>query len=117
MVPAPWTKTAPSSGREEWIAKRSTEFWARGGAEIYIRIPHPDYVEWIWDHAAGYVVITEAGGEMTDIDGNPMDFSVGAKLRKEVRGIAMTNGGKFHQALLQAFREQEAARLEAAGKS
>ena len=90
---------------------------ARGGAEIYIRIPHPDYVEWIWDHAAGYVVITEAGGEMTDIDGNPMDFSVGAKLRKEVRGIAMTNGGKFHQALLQAFREQEAARLEAAEKS
>lgn len=83
---------------------------ARGGAEIFVRIPQPGYQEWIWDHAAGFVVIKEAGGRLTDIDGNEVDFSLGAKLDKSVRGIAMSNGGTFHDRLLQAFKEQEAAR-------
>jgi len=84
---------------------------ARGGAEIFVRLPKPGYVEWIWDHAAGFVVIEEAGGRLTDIDGRRIDFSLGAKLSPSVRGIAMTNGGIFHDRLLSAFKEQEKALL------
>ena len=35
---------------------------ARGDASIYLRIPHGDYVENVWDHAAGAIVVREAGG-------------------------------------------------------
>ena len=84
---------------------------ARGGAEIFVRLPKPGYVEWIWDHAAGFVVIEEAGGRLTDIDGQRIDFSLGAKLSPTVRGVAMTPGGVFHERLLSAFKEQEMALL------
>lgn len=84
---------------------------ARGGAEIFVRLPKPGYVEWIWDHAAGFVVIEEAGGRLTDIDGQRINFSLGAKLSPSVRGIAATPGGVFHDRLLSAFKEQEKALL------
>jgi HAL2 family 3'(2'),5'-bisphosphate nucleotidase len=84
---------------------------ARGGAEYYGRIPPPCYVEWIWDHAAGKVVVEEAGGTLTDTEGRPIDFSLpGAKFSESVKGILVSNGGIFHEALLNAFREQEAIR-------
>jgi 3'(2'), 5'-bisphosphate nucleotidase len=54
-----------------------------GNAEIYLRIPNPkspDYKEKIWDHAAGSLIVTEAGGLVTDIHGNELDFSKGRKL-------------------------------------
>ena len=38
---------------------------ARGEASVYIRLPNPmtpDYRECIWDHAAGLIVVEEAGG-------------------------------------------------------
>ncbi|CAB9522362.1 3'(2'),5'-bisphosphate nucleotidase [Seminavis robusta] len=76
---------------------------ARGGAEWYVRLPKPGYVEWIWDHAAGNVVIEEAGGTMTDTLGNPLDFSLGPKLSPYVKGILMSNGGVFHSALVDAY--------------
>mmetsp|Transcript_9497 Transcript_9497/g.14145 ORF Transcript_9497/g.14145 Transcript_9497/m.14145 type:complete len:95 (-) Transcript_9497:259-543(-) len=78
---------------------------ARAGAEIYLRLPKPGYVEWIWDHAAGNVVITEAGGQMTDVDGNDIDFSLGAKLSPNVRGILGSNGGRVHEAVVNAYCE------------
>jgi HAL2 family 3'(2'),5'-bisphosphate nucleotidase len=85
---------------------------ARGGAELYVRLPKPGYQEWIWDHAAGNVVIEEAGGNMTDTEGRPLDFSLGAKLSPGVRGILMSNGGVFHVALVDAFAQVEKLRLE-----
>lgn len=57
---------------------------ASGNAEIYLRIPNPktpDYKEKIWDHAAGSIVVQEAGGVVTDIYGKPLDFSVGKTLK------------------------------------
>lgn len=85
---------------------------ARGGAEWYVRLPKPGYVEWIWDHAAGNVVIEEAGGKMTDTEGQPLDFSLGPKLAPTVRGILMSNGGKFHVALVGAFAQEEKLRQQ-----
>ena len=49
---------------------------------------------------------------MTDVEGKPIDFSLGPKLSADVTGILASNGGKFHTALVDAFQKQEKARLE-----
>jgi len=81
---------------------------ARGEAEIYLRLPRPgsSYVERIWDHAAGMLVVEEAGGVVTDLDGQPLDFTHGKKLHRN-RGIVATNG-LLHPDVQEALRETEA---------
>jgi 3'(2'), 5'-bisphosphate nucleotidase len=59
---------------------------ARGDASIYLRIPRGGYVECIWDHAAGSIVVEEAGGVVSDIDGAPLDWGRGRRLEGN-RGI------------------------------
>ncbi len=62
---------------------------ACGQAEVYVRIPNamrPDYREKIWDHAAGALLVERAGGCVTDINGNALDFSQGKTLARN-RGI------------------------------
>lgn len=44
----------------------------------------------VWDHAAGVVVLQEAGGIVTDQRGRALDFSKGEKL-KENSGIVATS--------------------------
>jgi 3'(2'), 5'-bisphosphate nucleotidase len=76
---------------------------ARGDASIYLRLPtRADYVERIWDHAAGAVVIEEAGGVVTDVDGRPLDFSRGRGLSGN-RGVIATSGA-VHAAVLAAVQ-------------
>ena len=54
---------------------------ARGAGDIYLRLPvSATYQEKIWDHAAGDLIVREAGGEVTDIHGKRLDFSVGRTL-------------------------------------
>ena len=43
----------------------------------------------MWDHAAGSIVLEEAGGSVTDLDGKKLDFMQGTKLLKN-RGILAT---------------------------
>ncbi|HUF96570.1 MAG TPA: 3'(2'),5'-bisphosphate nucleotidase [Ilumatobacter sp.] len=77
---------------------------ARGDASIYLRLPtRADYREKIWDHAAGKLVVERAGGRVTDVDGRPLDFSVGAKLANN-RGVVATDG-RFHDDVLAAVAE------------
>jgi 3'(2'), 5'-bisphosphate nucleotidase len=65
---------------------------ARGDASVYLRLPtRKGYVEKVWDHAAGWIVIVEAGGQVTDINGAPLDFSLGRTLAKN-KGVIVTNG-------------------------
>jgi 3'(2'), 5'-bisphosphate nucleotidase len=74
---------------------------ARGDASIYLRLPtKPGYVEKIWDHAAGWRVIVEAGGQVTDVYGTPLDFGMGRRLEKN-KGVIVTNG-KVHSPVLEA---------------
>lgn len=80
---------------------------ARGGAEYVTRLPKKEYVEWIWDHASGRIVIEEAGGIQTDTNGNLVDYGLGAKIDKDVDGLLISSGGIFHEAILTAHREQE----------
>jgi 3'(2'), 5'-bisphosphate nucleotidase len=63
-----------------------------GAAEINIRLPPAGYREKIWDHAAGEVFITEAGGTVTDLSGKPLNFAHGRLLDASVTGILSSNG-------------------------
>ncbi|MDB9311661.1 3'(2'),5'-bisphosphate nucleotidase [Spirulina sp. CS-785/01] len=79
---------------------------ARGEADYYVRIPLPGSSlrrENIWDHAAGAIVVEEAGGCVTDLDGKSLDFSVGAKLIRN-NGIIASNGA-IHQRILTAIAQ------------
>ncbi|MFC2049512.1 3'(2'),5'-bisphosphate nucleotidase, partial [Chlamydiota bacterium] len=54
---------------------------AKGDAAIYLRLPtRIAHDEYIWDHAAGAIVVEEAGGKVTDMHGKPLDFSQGISL-------------------------------------
>lgn len=77
---------------------------AYGGPSIYLRLPpmdRPERHECLWDHAAGYCVVTEAGGRVTDMHGKLLDFSQGAGLSANV-GVVVTNG-KIHDKVLAAI--------------
>ena len=78
---------------------------ARGGAEIFARLPKKSYVEWIWDHAPGRVVIEEAGGIQSDTKGNIINYGLGAKMDPNVDGILASPGGVFQKALIEAIQE------------
>jgi 3'(2'), 5'-bisphosphate nucleotidase len=82
---------------------------ASGKGEIYLRLlspAKPDYREKIWDQAAGSIIVEEAGGKVTDLDGRELDFAQGRTLKKN-RGICATNG-IFHERALQALRAVQA---------
>ena len=77
---------------------------ARGEAEAYLRLPRDQvYREKIWDHGAGLLVVTEAGGRVTDISGRDLDFSLGYRLEKN-RGVVATNT-PVHENVLEAIRD------------
>ena len=66
---------------------------ARGDAEIYLRLPrNADYQEKIWDHAAGVLILQEAGGKVSDIEGKNLDFTHGQTLAQN-QGIVATARG------------------------
>lgn len=75
---------------------------ARGDSAIYLRMPtRKDYQEKIWDHAAGWMIVTEAGGRVTDIDGQTLDFSQGRTLSRN-RGVVATNA-RLHDQVIAAI--------------
>jgi 3'(2'), 5'-bisphosphate nucleotidase len=82
---------------------------AAGEGEIYLRLLSPnrlDYKEKIWDQAAGSIIVEEAGGVVTDLDGERLDFSQGRTLKIN-RGICASNG-IIHDRILEAIRKVRA---------
>ncbi len=74
---------------------------ARGEVSIYMRLSRGEnYREKIWDHAAGSLIVEEAGGRVTDFSGKKLDFTAGAELINN-RGILATNG-LIHDRVLEA---------------
>jgi 3'(2'), 5'-bisphosphate nucleotidase len=74
---------------------------ARGQAALYLRLPSPktpDYRENIWDHAAGALVVEEAGGRVTDVRGAALDFAGGPRM-VDNRGVVVSNG-RIHDQVL-----------------
>ncbi len=79
---------------------------SRGEADVYLRLPNsksPDYKENIWDHAAGVVIIEEAGGKVSDMHGKELDFGQGKKLFNN-RGVIVTNG-RLHDDVIKVINE------------
>ena len=61
-----------------------------------------DPSEQIWDQAAGALLVEEAGGRVTDLEGRPLDFGVGRRLDRNF-GVLATNG-RLHDAALATLR-------------
>ncbi|MGE0493168.1 MAG: inositol monophosphatase family protein [Vulcanimicrobiota bacterium] len=78
---------------------------AAGEGEVYLRIPHREKIhrEYIWDQAAGALVVEEAGGIITDLQARPLDFSTGTRLLNNL-GVCASNGPP-HQALIELFSQ------------
>lgn len=79
---------------------------ARGEASVYLRLPNPsfpDYRECIWDHAAGQIVVEEAGGKVTDSVGKPLNYLDGRRMINN-RGVVATNGN-LHTEVLSIISE------------
>lgn len=75
---------------------------AAGCVTSYFRIvPEPDFHERIWDHAAGAIIVQEAGGIVSDFAGNPLDFNAGETLAKN-RG-AVASSKPIHPLLIEAI--------------
>lgn len=78
---------------------------AQGQAALYLRLPwvkRPTYQENVWDHAAGAIVVEEAGGRVTDLHGRALDFSIAPKLIRN-QGIVASNG-VLHEAVLASLQ-------------
>ncbi len=76
---------------------------ACGEADYYLRFsPTRQRAEKVWDHTAGALLVTAAGGRVTDLEGRPLDFSRGERLSLN-RGIVASNG-QLHQSLLDGIR-------------
>ncbi len=77
---------------------------AAGMGALYLRLPPertPDRREKIWDHAAGVLIVEEAGGRVTDLDGLPLDFTVGVELAAN-RGI-VAGVTRIHEQAIRAL--------------
>jgi 3'(2'), 5'-bisphosphate nucleotidase len=78
---------------------------AAGKGDLMLRLlspAKPNYREKIWDQAAGSLVVEEAGGRITDLCGERLDFTVGRTLDNN-RGILASNG-HLHLAALEALK-------------
>lgn len=78
---------------------------ASGAGDLLMRLlssKQPDYREKIWDQAAGSIVVEEAGGKVSDLEGRPLDFSHGRTLATN-RGVLASNG-QLHDAALAALK-------------
>jgi 3'(2'), 5'-bisphosphate nucleotidase len=78
---------------------------AAGAAELLMRIPiDREYREAVWDQAAGALLVEEAGGRVTDLDGLRLDFTTGRHLLRNTGLIA--SNGLLHDAVLGVVRER-----------
>ena len=82
---------------------------AAGKGDLMLRLlspAKPNYREKIWDQAAGSLVVEEAGGRITDLRGEKLDFTAGRTLDNN-RGILASNG-HLHLAALEALKSLDA---------
>jgi 3'(2'), 5'-bisphosphate nucleotidase len=89
---------------------------AQGAADLIFRLlapSRPDYREKIWDQAAGSIIVEEAGGRVTDIEGRSLDFTAGRELANNI-GVLVSNGA-LHETALRALDVVGAARRKRSG--
>jgi 3'(2'), 5'-bisphosphate nucleotidase len=85
---------------------------AAAQADLLVKFPtDPGFHDAIWDVASGSRLIEEAGGRVTDLAGQPLDFSSGRRLLHN-HGLVASNG-LLHDAVLTAIRGSAPAELSA----
>lgn len=83
---------------------------SRGDGGIYLRLPGTSgYVEKIWDHAPGSLLVEEAGGVITDVRGIPLNFGLGRELRENYGVVAAGKAahGKIIEVVKQVLEEEK----------
>ncbi|OAE26372.1 hypothetical protein AXG93_4324s1390 [Marchantia polymorpha subsp. ruderalis] len=77
---------------------------AFGGASLFILHLNEGSSVKVWDHAAGVICVTEAGGQVTDVIGTPLQEMIGTGqvLFKPEGGVIATNGS-LRDKVLQRF--------------
>jgi 3'(2'), 5'-bisphosphate nucleotidase len=75
---------------------------ATGDADLYLRLPRIGSTRphMVWDHAAGVALVEAAGGVVTDVDGSPLDFSLGKTLANNT-GMIVANP-RIHEKVVRA---------------
>ena len=79
---------------------------ARGAGDIYLRLPvSASYQEKIWDHAAGDLIVREAGGQVTDTTPwlSRLDFGIGPLLR--IIRVSLRRRRAVHDKVLAVVQE------------
>lgn len=78
---------------------------AAGDADVYLRLPRlrSTRPHMIWDHASGAALVEAAGGVVSDVDGSPLDFSLGNTLARN-KGVIVANR-RIHQRLVDATQQ------------
>ncbi|KAI7758047.1 hypothetical protein M8C21_007411 [Ambrosia artemisiifolia] len=76
---------------------------ASGRASVFIQRTRTDRVIKVWDHAVGVICVHEAGGKVTDWNGDQLDLAADEVERKALfppGGILVSNSG-LHQEILE----------------
>jgi 3'(2'), 5'-bisphosphate nucleotidase len=112
FVEATIGKTSLSQPEHEAIAKTlgsswpGTILWSQqmkyvaltlGATDVLLRVPKTlDRFTYIWDHAGGHLLFQEAGGVISDFNGEQIDFAQGRKIKGERNwGMIATIPGLF----------------------
>ncbi len=93
---------APDAPRRGLDSQDKYAMVAAGLGDFYIRAtPDPHFREKLWDHAAGHAIVSEAGGRVTDLLGQPIDWRAGTRMANN-RGVLVSN--RFlHDTILEAI--------------
>jgi 3'(2'), 5'-bisphosphate nucleotidase len=95
----PVERLRPARATETYSAGIKLARVARGEADLYVC----DYDRLHdWDLAAGHILVEEAGGRVTDLDGGPLTY--GGQPPVHLRGVVATNGA-LHDAALAGLRQ------------
>jgi 3'(2'), 5'-bisphosphate nucleotidase len=90
---------APAGTMETYSAGIKLAQVARGEADIYLNT-YPAFHD--WDVCAGHILVTEAGGTVTGLRGEPIHY--GQKEASQRTGLVASNS-KLHAALVGALQK------------
>jgi 3'(2'), 5'-bisphosphate nucleotidase len=94
-LPAPEARAlAPRQTIETYSAGIKLAQVARGEADIYLNT-YPEFHD--WDICAGHALVSEAGGQLTGLRGEPMTYGRPGAWQRN--GLLASNGVLHHQAL------------------
>lgn len=97
-------KLAEELGIGETISPGRTSFAyslvARGEAQVYTDLPDAAFDMHAGSHAAGHLLVHEAGGKVTDTEGRALDYSVPSQ-----PAGAVASNGALHARILEALKK------------